>query len=588
LRRFFSTTFEKEIGNTNNLIDDELREFREDSEVRLETEISDFPEQICQVMDRDGISRSDLAKTLRKNKSYVSRVLNRHVNLTLRTMQQFAEAVGQELNLRLSDTGQTRKMSPQHPEVQQNQEALEYIGDVARSELENISLLRGVALESIQDLLQDCRVQELKKGSVLINAGQPNHFLYLLLSGRLRIHLKLEIDPLTVLEPGEVVGELSLIDGQPASAYVVADDDCRLLVLDEKTFWALTMSSPATARNLLLVLSQRLRYGNSIIALSEKITEEELEAFESDDFRASETSLLDRKETGNEALRLYRQTIAYLWESMRRAEERENPDIGQGEQLVKLMIDSIVNESALLLLATDRRQPFTIGNHCVNVAIVALRIAQTLEYDLQRQTRVGLAALLHEIGMVKVTDQMVQEQGKSAARQRPIYSAEILEKLGSEYSWLAETVRQVYEREDGSGFPFGLTGEDIHEEAKVLGIADVFEACIHERPYRGALTGRQLFDELTARETKTFSDHLVKAILKSFSLYPYNEYVILNTGEVGQVVEVNPENLARPMVKILCNSEGEPLGEPREVDLAQDSSVIITKAITYDMLPGAR
>ena len=58
-------------------------------------------------------------------------------------------------------------------------------------ELENMLLLRGVELESIQGILETCSVQCLEKGDVLIHAGQPNHFLYMLLSGRLRIHLEL-------------------------------------------------------------------------------------------------------------------------------------------------------------------------------------------------------------------------------------------------------------------------------------------------------------------------------------------------------------------------------------------------------------
>ncbi|MFQ5930713.1 MAG: HD-GYP domain-containing protein, partial [Acidobacteriota bacterium] len=146
-------------------------------------------------------------------------------------------------------------------------------------------------------------------------------------------------------------------------------------------------------------------------------------------------------------------------------------------------------------------------------------------------------------------------------------------------------VGQVYERENGSGFPAGLKGGEILEEAKILGIADVFEACIHDRPYRKAVTGYQLLEELTRGGTRTFSDHIVKALVRSFSLYPYNEYVILNTNEVGQVVEVNPENLLRPVVKILYDSQGKPLREPREIDLAQNPSHSITKAITYKRLP---
>ena len=122
--------------------------------------------------------------------------------------------------------------------------------------------------------------------------------------------------------------------------------------------------------------------------------------------------------------------------------------------------------------------------------------------------------------------------------------------------WLIETVEQVYERTNGSGFPVGLEGEQIREEAQILGIVDVFEACIHDRPYRKALTGYQLLEELTRGDTKTFSDHIIKALVRSFSLYPYNEYVRLNTDELGQVVDINPQKLSRPVIKILYDKKG--------------------------------
>ena len=140
-----------------------------------------------------------------------------------------------------------------------------------RGELENMLLLRGVEFESIQGILETCSIQTLKKGDVLIHAGQPNHFLYMLLSGRLRIHLELELNPIVLLEPGEIVGELSLIDGQLTSANVVADEDCRLLVLGEKTLWSLVVSCHAVARNLLFVLAQRLRHGNSLIWTAQQL-----------------------------------------------------------------------------------------------------------------------------------------------------------------------------------------------------------------------------------------------------------------------------------------------------------------------------
>ncbi|MDA2929306.1 cyclic nucleotide-binding domain-containing protein, partial [Acidobacteria bacterium AH-259-O06] len=463
-------------------------------------------------------------------------------------------------------------------------------GLLSKRELENSLLLRGVELEAVIGLLQDCPVRELKRGEVLIQAGQPNQFLYLLLSGRLRIHLKLKLDPIIVLEPGEVVGELSLIDGQLTSAYVVAHEDCRLLTLHEKTMWSLVEDSHAVARNLLFILSRRLRHGNAAIeaSLLDKVSEKELEEFEPREVQESKGRL--KEEIKTETIELYKTATAYVLESIRGAQEGKRLDIERGEQLLKRMIDSMVNSSALLLLATDREQEFALGTHSVNVSILSLRIAQTLKYNLQKQRRLGLAALLHEIGVGWLPSRLRNQRGQVSpeVRQRPVYGAEILRKLCPQYDWLAQTVGQVYERENGSGFPRGLKGGEIREEAKILGIADVFEACIHDRPYRKAVTGYQLLEELTRGGTRSFSDHIVKALVRSFSLYPYNEYVILNTDEVGQVVEVNPENLLRPVVKILYDSQGESLDEPREIDLAQNPSHSITKAITYHTLPPVR
>jgi diguanylate cyclase (GGDEF)-like protein len=140
-----------------------------------------------------------------------------------------------------------------------------------RGEIENSLLFRDVEVESILGLLQDCPLHELEEGETLIRLGQANHYMYVLLSGCLRIHLKLSADPVAVLSAGEIVGELSLIDGQPTSAFIVADDRCRLLVINEKTLWSLIESAHVVARNLLLVLSRRMRHGNTLIMSAQQI-----------------------------------------------------------------------------------------------------------------------------------------------------------------------------------------------------------------------------------------------------------------------------------------------------------------------------
>ena len=141
-------------------------------------------------------------------------------------------------------------------------------------ELETSALFRGVKLQSVRGILEDCPVREVEGEEVLIEAGKPNNFLYVLLAGQLSVRLELKLDPIAILGPGEFVGELSLIDGQPTSADVVSEDKCRLLVIEEKTLWSLIDACPQVGSNLLFVLSQRLRYGNSLILTGQLLQRE--------------------------------------------------------------------------------------------------------------------------------------------------------------------------------------------------------------------------------------------------------------------------------------------------------------------------
>ena len=173
---------------------------------------------------------------------------------------------------------------------------------LGKKDLKNSLLLRGIDLEPVLGLLSDCPLRELKEGTVLIHAGKPNRFLYLILSGRIRIHIEnLDLAPIAILEPGEIVGELSLIDDQAASASAVAHEDCRLLELDEKTMWTLVEDSHAVARNLLFVLSRRLRHGNAMIGASllEKVSGLELEEFQPQDIPGGKGGL---KQKGDDDL----------------------------------------------------------------------------------------------------------------------------------------------------------------------------------------------------------------------------------------------------------------------------------------------
>jgi len=154
-------------------------------------------------------------------------------------------------------------------------------------DLANIDLLRSVDPKAVEPLLRYCEPRCLKSGEILIYAGDSNRYLYLLLSGRLSVHLDTaDNEPIAFIEAGESVGEISLIDNRPTSACVRAVQASRLMVIDEQLMWMLVNTSHAISTNLLFTLALRLRSGNNHLAASR----EQLETFR---FHAITDSLTD-------------------------------------------------------------------------------------------------------------------------------------------------------------------------------------------------------------------------------------------------------------------------------------------------------
>ena len=132
-----------------------------------------------------------------------------------------------------------------------------------RTLLARNKLLRDIRLEYVEHMLEDCQVTSLKRGETLLERGQKNSSLYLVLEGELRVYLGgRDLSEHAVLGPGECVGELSLIDGGNSSALVIAAEDTRMLVVPHDKVWLLVDSSHDIAHNLLGILVGRIRNNN--------------------------------------------------------------------------------------------------------------------------------------------------------------------------------------------------------------------------------------------------------------------------------------------------------------------------------------
>ena len=135
--------------------------------------------------------------------------------------------------------------------------------------LSRLQLFRNVDLEnsSLLELLARCEYRTLAAGEAILSTEAENHFLFILLKGRLVIQLNSSDDiPLATVEPGECVGEMSIIDSRVPSAQVSASEETQVLVIEQDILWRMVSVSHEIARNLLYIMSERVRYSNLVIA----------------------------------------------------------------------------------------------------------------------------------------------------------------------------------------------------------------------------------------------------------------------------------------------------------------------------------
>ena len=139
--------------------------------------------------------------------------------------------------------------------------------DYKRSLLQALELFRSVRPEDVQDLLQRCDRRDLAAGELLLSPGEKNEHVFIVLSGSLNVHVGSPSTPvLATMEVGACVGEMSIIEDRDPSAYVIGAEDTHLLVIHQTILWGMVDASHDFAKNLLVVLSERVRSHNQVIA----------------------------------------------------------------------------------------------------------------------------------------------------------------------------------------------------------------------------------------------------------------------------------------------------------------------------------
>ncbi|MBM7541448.1 HD-GYP domain-containing protein [Amphibacillus cookii] len=242
-------------------------------------------------------------------------------------------------------------------------------------------------------------------------------------------------------------------------------------------------------------------------------------------------------------------------------------EIDQDDQVVSLMSDIFVSDNYLF-------------NHSINVTIYAIVLAKALKRSNKEIRELGLGAMLHDIGKVFLPHELLKKKGKLTDKEFEVIKThselgfEFLRSFSTLPLMVSHCAYQHHERLDGSGYPRGIKGSEIHLYGKILAIVDVFDAVTSDRVYRDAMLPQEGLEILYAGSGTLFDPHMVKLFRESVAVYPNGVTVELSDKRTGLVVKQNKKLYNRPVVRVI--SENDQQINPYELDLAKHLDVTIT------------
>ncbi|MBI5326775.1 MAG: HD domain-containing protein [Deltaproteobacteria bacterium] len=279
--------------------------------------------------------------------------------------------------------------------------------------------------------------------------------------------------------------------------------------------------------------------------------------------------------TGNDAgiLQIWKAVNDFLLD----ISENRKPDPCPIISTAETIINSLRKNDDIIRVLFAEKQSNDITSHLIDVSIVAAKIGFALGYNNDRMKDLVICALLHDIGLLRVSESILRKKEKLKAaelteiRKHPQYTLEMLREINGIPPIIMEVTYQIQEREDGSGYPQGLKGDSIHEYAKIIGLAVIYTAMLQPRPQRERKPPFEIIKEIIDKNKAQFPVYLIRILIDELSVFPVGLYVKLNSGEMGRIVRNNRLAPMRPVIEIIGDSpNNRQHQEHREYDLMKE------------------
>ncbi len=252
-------------------------------------------------------------------------------------------------------------------------------------------------------------------------------------------------------------------------------------------------------------------------------------------------------------------------------------------------IEQVLNDNNVIRnLVTIQALDENIFVHCVTVGLLSVMTGVSLGYTPEQLDELATGSLLVDIGKVEISRRYNVDarwlgtiEYKAIMPEHTQFGFEELWKMkpntGTPYIAL-----QHHERYDGSGYPVGLSGEQINELARIVALADVYDSLIREGMNGQKLLPHEVIEYIRDFSGSYFDPEICQVFLQNMIPFLVGSNVLLNTGEKATVIRINKDLLARPLIRVIFDKDGNKLATPIAKDLATDLTLFIVGALKDD------
>jgi HD-GYP domain-containing protein (c-di-GMP phosphodiesterase class II) len=251
-------------------------------------------------------------------------------------------------------------------------------------------------------------------------------------------------------------------------------------------------------------------------------------------------------------------------------------DIGEIRTIVIPLLDKLIeSKNELFSLYRYTTKEDYLYHHAISVGLLAGFIAKNLNYNKGDYYQIALAGVLCDCGMAKIAPKLLTKSSAltpdeyKEIKQHTVYGYKMVQKIPALQEGAKLAVLQHHERNDGSGYPFGMDNKKIHPYSKIVAVADVYHAMISERLYRTKQSPFKALEQLQFDCFGKLSMEIVRVLLDSLTAFNIGTKIKLSNGETAEIIFIHPDNPTRPMVKSLETNRFISLTENRNIHIEE-------------------